>query len=133
MSEQQVKPGLWRHYKGGMYEVLFSATHTETGETMVIYRALYDDDKTLARPASMWFDQVDEIGTKRFVFVDTNDTEANHVRSMNDEELAKTFAEIADCVVCETMMNANCRAHHGGFSCQDCWLYWLKQTRQKGE
>lgn len=33
-----VKPGIYRHYKGGMYEVLGEATHTETRDTCVVYR-----------------------------------------------------------------------------------------------
>lgn len=54
-------------------------------------------------------------------------TKADRVRKMGDEELAETFAEIADCVVCETMMNADCRLHHGKSSCLDCWLDFLRK------
>lgn len=54
----------WRHYKGGLYERLFIATHSETGDYLVIYR-----DKLRrgwARPLDMWSDLVDEDGTLRF-------------------------------------------------------------------
>ena len=54
MNEQPIKPGIWRHYKGGIYEVLFCATHTETGEELVVYQALYGKHKCFCRPASMW-------------------------------------------------------------------------------
>ena len=74
MNDHEIKPGLWRHYKGGMYEVLFCATHTETEETMVVYRALYGDRKLWVRPASMWFDPIpDADGTQRFTFLGTSD------------------------------------------------------------
>ena len=46
--------GRWRHYKGGEYEVLGSAVHTETAETLVLYRALADESTLWARPAAMW-------------------------------------------------------------------------------
>ena len=34
-----IKPGRDRHFKGNEYQVLGSATHSETGEAMVVYRA----------------------------------------------------------------------------------------------
>lgn len=58
MNEQPIKPGIWRHYKGGFYEVLFCATHTETSDTMVVYRALYGKRKCFVRPVSMWEDAI---------------------------------------------------------------------------
>ena len=40
-SEQAlVQPGLYRHYKGNLYEVLGIVTHSETEELLVLYRAL---------------------------------------------------------------------------------------------
>lgn len=43
----------WRHYKGGIYTIVGHATHTETGETLILYRA-EDDDTTWARPVGHW-------------------------------------------------------------------------------
>jgi len=58
----KIEPGLYRHFKGGVYEVLCTATHTETDEELVIYRPLYGARKTWARPASMWAETVKRGG-----------------------------------------------------------------------
>lgn len=62
MSAGMVKPGKYRHFKGGEYEVLFTARHSETLEEMVVYRALYGDGGVWVRPASMWTQQVERDG-----------------------------------------------------------------------
>lgn len=53
-----IEPGFYRHFKGNRYEVLFTATNSETMEEMVVYQALYGEGKMWARPASMWNDMV---------------------------------------------------------------------------
>lgn len=57
-----VRPGRWRHFKGGEYEVLFTARHSETLEEMVVYRALYGEGGVWVRPASMWLENVTRDG-----------------------------------------------------------------------
>lgn len=54
-------PGLYRHYKGGDYEVVGLARHSETLEPMVVYRALYGEGGLWVRPAGMWNETV-EVG-----------------------------------------------------------------------
>ena len=44
-------PGLYRHYKGGLYEVIDTARHSETLEPMTVYRALYGEHGLWVRPA----------------------------------------------------------------------------------
>ena len=55
----ELKPGKYRHFKGNEYELLFVATHSETGEQMVVYRALYGEGGFWVRPASMWTEHVE--------------------------------------------------------------------------
>ena len=53
-----------RHYKGGFYTLLYIAEHTETRETLVVYRSC-EDGKIWVRPAEM-FDEVMSDGRRRF-------------------------------------------------------------------
>lgn len=52
----------YRHYKGNEYVVLCIATHSETEEKMVVYKALYGDEKVWVRPLSMWNEEVEVDG-----------------------------------------------------------------------
>ena len=68
----ELKRGKYRHFKGGMYEVLSLANHSETLEKMVVYRALYGEGEVWVRPLSMFLDTVtcDGVTQPRFVFVE---------------------------------------------------------------
>jgi hypothetical protein len=57
--------GRYRHYKGGEYEVLGVARHSETLEALVIYRPLYNASGLWARPHGMFFGQVELDGECR--------------------------------------------------------------------
>ena len=66
-----LKPGIYRHFKGNLYELIGIAQHSETLEPMVVYRALYGQQGLWVRPAAMWEEQVDRDGYSgpRFTFV----------------------------------------------------------------
>ena len=53
-----IAKGRYRHYKGKEYEVLGCATHTETEEEFVVYRALYGEYGLWVRPKDMFVEQV---------------------------------------------------------------------------
>ncbi len=63
-----VKKGKYRHFKGNEYEVIGFAKHSETGEEMVIYRALYGEKQVWVRPVSMWNETVEYNGESRTRF-----------------------------------------------------------------
>lgn len=54
--------GRYRHYKGGEYEVIGVARHSETHEPLVVYRPLYNDSGWWVRPHAMFFGSVEIDG-----------------------------------------------------------------------
>ena len=68
---QKIKIGKYRHFKGNEYEVIGIAKHSETQESLVIYRALYGEGQLWARPASMWNETVERDGKTypRFTYI----------------------------------------------------------------
>ena len=58
----ELKKGKYRHFKGKEYELLEIATHSETLEQTVVYRALYGERGIWVRPASMWSETVEKDG-----------------------------------------------------------------------
>ena len=63
----ELKPGLYRHFKGNLYRLLYVAKHSETLEPMVVYQALYGAMGIWVRPAAMrneWVDRDDYHGPR---------------------------------------------------------------------
>ena len=57
--------GRYRHYKGGLYEVVGVARHSETHEPLVVYRPLYGEGALWVRPHAMFVGTVTVDGTAR--------------------------------------------------------------------
>lgn len=67
----ELRPGKYRHFKGNEYLLIGVASHSETMEPMVVYKALYSDGGLWVRPASMWDEWVerDDYRGPRFIYV----------------------------------------------------------------
>ena len=73
----EIKLGKYIHYKGGKYEVIGIAKHSETLEDMVVYKALYNSDEfgsnsLWVRPSKMFFEVITVNGNKvpRFKYIE---------------------------------------------------------------
>ena len=67
----ELKTGVYRHFKGNEYILLGIASHSETLEPMVVYKALYGDGELWVRPANMWNETVikDDYCGPRFQYI----------------------------------------------------------------
>ena len=74
-AKENIRPGRYRHFKGGEYEVLGIARHSEDESPMVVYRPLYNDSGLWVRPADMWNEIVVRDGrtSTRFLQVEGQD------------------------------------------------------------
>ena len=70
MTNTPLKPGIYRHFKGNRYEVIDLVKHSETEETLVLYRALYGERGLWVRPLAMLVgnQQLDDQVAPRFSY-----------------------------------------------------------------
>jgi len=73
----ETRPGVYRHYKGLMYEVLGTVRHSETLEPMTLYRALYGERGLWVRPAAMFSEEVVIAGVRQPRFARVSGGNAN--------------------------------------------------------
>ena len=69
-SNYPIRGQRYKHYKGGTYEVVSMATHSETDEKLVVYKSL-NFGSVYVRPYNIWND-VSESGQKRFEVINEN-------------------------------------------------------------
>ena len=71
MNQPSIPLGIYRHFKGNLYEAIAVAKHSETLEDMVVYRALYGESGVWVRPLSLWTEQVSRNGESvpRFLYL----------------------------------------------------------------
>ena len=62
---ETVRPGRYRHFKGNEYLVIGVALHSETRESVVVYRPLYGDGGLFVRPLAMFVETVNRDGVER--------------------------------------------------------------------
>ncbi len=95
---ENLKPGIYQHYKGGEYELLFVAEQTEDHSELAVYRSL-KDNHLWARPSKMWAEDVLVDGQKRprFIFLraaEDGDWEGKYKRALADyQNLLKQTAK----------------------------------------
>lgn len=65
MSEDTISPGQYRHFKGGLYQVLGLARHSETRDWHVVYQALYGEQGLWVRPLVMFTEEVEHEGRRQ--------------------------------------------------------------------
>ena len=58
MNHLTASLGIYRHYKGNLYQVLHTAQHSETEEALVVYRCLYGEYGIWVRPLSMFSETI---------------------------------------------------------------------------
>jgi len=66
--------GIYKHYKGKLYEVIGVAQHSETGEQMAVYKTLYGDFSLWVRPLTMFEEMIERDGEQvaRFEFIESS-------------------------------------------------------------
>jgi molecular chaperone GrpE len=102
---EEIRKGIYRHYKGNEYRIISEVKNSETQEDMVVYQDLNDEKKIWARPKEMFLEEVEVAGKmkSRFEFIreeDISSFEDKYFRALADYQnlLKQTAKEKLDFV-----------------------------------
>ncbi len=141
---EEIKMGIYKHYKGKEYKILYTAVDTETKEEMVVYQEMHGQGKIWVRPKKMFLEEVEVDGNKkpRFEFIseEENSWENKYKRALADYQnlLKQTAKEKMEFAVYanEQMLREilpvydhlkMAIAHHNGESTDD-WITGVKHV-----
>lgn len=102
---------IYKHFKGNSYEILAIAEHSETGEELVIYKALYGEGKIYARPLALFTDKVDkekypQVGQEyRFELQDEECTCTQEIADNQEEHIDPIVLRFLDAESYEERLN----------------------------
>ena len=93
LPDDAPSPGIYKHYKGNLYQVFGLARHSESEEWLVVYQALYGEKGFWVRPLTIWLEPVAkkteaahsevDAGVQRFELVDSNEISLDTLAQRN--------------------------------------------------
>jgi molecular chaperone GrpE len=86
---EEIKKGIYRHYKGGEYRILNEVKNSETHEEMIVYQDINDERKIWVRPKKMFLEEIEVKGEKRprFEFIQEEELDSfenKYLRALAD-------------------------------------------------